>query len=74
MLCFIYSGLLVYPEGPINPDMDPMKMSEMFRPFQMLLYKIRFVKILPTLIHAPTFNAENNTAIKIMFLFCLKLE
>lgn len=34
-------GLLIYPEGPLNPDMDPMKMSEMFRPFQTLLYKIR---------------------------------
>jgi hypothetical protein len=38
---FIFRGLLVYPEGPLNPDMDPMHMSEMFRAFQPLLYKIR---------------------------------
>ena len=41
-MCFIFSGLLIYPEGPLNPDMDPMNMSEMFRPFQTLLYKIRY--------------------------------
>ena len=41
--CVLYfSGLLIYPEGPLNPDMDPMNMSEMFRPFQTLLYKIRY--------------------------------
>lgn len=38
-----FSGLLVYPEGPLNPDMDPLSMSEMFRPFQTLLFKIRLV-------------------------------
>ncbi|ELT87597.1 hypothetical protein CAPTEDRAFT_179856 [Capitella teleta] len=37
----IVVGLLVYPEGPLNPDLDPTNMSEMFRPFQTLLYKIR---------------------------------
>lgn len=35
------SGLLVFPEGPLNPDMQPSNMSEMFRPFQTLLLKIR---------------------------------
>lgn len=37
----IVCGLLVYPEGPLNPDMETSNMSEMFRPFQPLLYKIR---------------------------------
>ncbi|XP_052772288.1 lateral signaling target protein 2 homolog [Mya arenaria] len=37
----IVSGLLVYPEGPLNPDMEPTNMTEMFRPFQTLLQKIR---------------------------------
>ncbi|WAR21492.1 LST2-like protein, partial [Mya arenaria] len=36
----IVSGLLVYPEGPLNPDMEPTNMTEMFRPFQTLLQKI----------------------------------
>lgn len=35
------SGLLVYPEGPLNPDLEPSNISEMFRPFQTLLHKIR---------------------------------
>ncbi|XP_060076586.1 lateral signaling target protein 2 homolog [Ylistrum balloti] len=35
------SGLLVFPEGPLNPDMQSSSMSEMFRPFQTLLLKIR---------------------------------
>ncbi|KAL3863867.1 hypothetical protein ACJMK2_005594 [Sinanodonta woodiana] len=37
----IVCGLIVYPEGPLNADMEPSNMSEMFRPFQTLLYKIR---------------------------------
>lgn len=37
----IVSGLIIHPEGPLNPDKDPMSLSEMFRPFQTLLYKIR---------------------------------
>ncbi len=35
----------MYPEGPLNPDKDPVNMSEMFRPFQTLLYKIRLVPV-----------------------------
>ena len=38
---FSCSGLLIFPEGPLNPDQDPKNMSEMFRPFQTLLFKIR---------------------------------
>ncbi|CAH1783192.1 unnamed protein product [Owenia fusiformis] len=37
----IVCGLLVFPEGPLNPDLVPQHMSEMFRPFQTLLFKIR---------------------------------
>ncbi|XP_067127358.1 lateral signaling target protein 2 homolog isoform X2 [Centruroides vittatus] len=34
-------GLLLYPEGTLNVDCDPADMSELFRPFYSLLYKIR---------------------------------
>ncbi|XP_046340087.2 lateral signaling target protein 2 homolog [Haliotis rufescens] len=37
----IVSGLVVFREGPLNPDNDPWNMSDMFRPFQTLLFKIR---------------------------------
>ncbi|KAL4231323.1 Lateral signaling target protein 2 [Mactra antiquata] len=37
----IVCGLLIYPEGPLNPDKEPTSMSEMYRPFQTLLHKIR---------------------------------
>ncbi|XP_052250475.1 lateral signaling target protein 2-like [Dreissena polymorpha] len=37
----IVCGLLIYPNGPLNPDMEPTSMSEMYRPFQTLLQKIR---------------------------------
>uniref|UniRef100_T1J100 Lateral signaling target protein 2 homolog n=1 Tax=Strigamia maritima TaxID=126957 RepID=T1J100_STRMM len=37
----IVCGLLVYPEGPFNVDGDPNDLSEMYRPFQNLLTKIR---------------------------------
>ncbi|XP_070539752.1 lateral signaling target protein 2 homolog [Ptychodera flava] len=37
----IVCGLLIYPDGPLNCDMEPCEMSEMFRPFHSLLYKIR---------------------------------
>lgn len=36
-----YSGLLIYPNGPLNPLCDRLEMSEMFRPFQTLLIKIK---------------------------------
>ena len=39
------SGLIVHPEGPLNPDKDAMSISEMFRPFQTLLFKIRYVLV-----------------------------
>jgi len=42
MLCSS-SGLVIHPEGPLNPDKDPLSISEMFRPFQTLLFKIRYV-------------------------------
>ncbi|VDI53381.1 Hypothetical predicted protein, partial [Mytilus galloprovincialis] len=34
-------GLLIYPNGPLNPICDRLEMSEMFRPFQTLLIKIK---------------------------------
>ncbi|XP_077992008.1 lateral signaling target protein 2 homolog [Glandiceps talaboti] len=37
----IICGLYIYPEGPLNCDQEPCEMSEMFRPFHSLLYKIR---------------------------------
>uniref|UniRef100_A0A8D9A1I2 DNA-binding protein SATB n=1 Tax=Cacopsylla melanoneura TaxID=428564 RepID=A0A8D9A1I2_9HEMI len=37
----IVTGLLVYPRGPLSLDKEPNEMSEMFRPFRMLLVKIR---------------------------------
>lgn len=37
----IVCGLLVYPNGPLNPLCDRLEMSEMFRPFQTLLIKIK---------------------------------
>ncbi|KAL1450246.1 hypothetical protein WDU94_002684 [Cyamophila willieti] len=37
----IVTGLLVYPRGPLSLDKEPSEMSEMFRPFRMLLVKIR---------------------------------
>ncbi|KAK3096025.1 hypothetical protein FSP39_022080 [Pinctada imbricata] len=37
----IICGLFVYPEGPLNPDQEPSNISEMFRPFQTLLQKIK---------------------------------
>ncbi|UYV83503.1 ZFYVE28 [Cordylochernes scorpioides] len=41
MYSAVYRGLLVYPEGPLNVDASPSGMSELFRPFHSLLYKIR---------------------------------
>uniref|UniRef100_A0A2C9JKS4 FYVE-type domain-containing protein n=1 Tax=Biomphalaria glabrata TaxID=6526 RepID=A0A2C9JKS4_BIOGL len=37
----IVSGVLIFKDGPLNPDNDPWNISEMFRPFQTLLLKIR---------------------------------
>ncbi|XP_076469937.1 lateral signaling target protein 2 homolog [Babylonia areolata] len=37
----IVCGLLVFGDGPLNPDNQSLNMSDMFRPFQTLLYKIR---------------------------------
>lgn len=37
------SGLVVYSEGPLNLDHKQEEMSELFRPFQTLLRKIRQV-------------------------------
>ena len=39
----VYSGLLNFADGPLNPDHQSVNMSDMFRPFQTLLYKIRSV-------------------------------
>ena len=38
----IVTGLIYFPEGPLNPDRKPQNMSEMFRPFQSLLKRIRW--------------------------------
>ncbi|XP_063236770.1 lateral signaling target protein 2 homolog [Bacillus rossius redtenbacheri] len=37
----IVTGLLVFPDGPLSLDQPPYDMSEMFRPFRTLLFKIR---------------------------------
>lgn len=37
----IVCGLLVFPDGPLQVDKSPDDMSELFRPFFSLLYKIR---------------------------------
>lgn len=37
----IVCGTLIFKDGPLNPDNDPRNISEMFRPFQTLLHKIR---------------------------------
>ena len=42
VLC-LASGLLLFSDGPLNPDSQSWNMSDMFRPFQTLLYKIRSV-------------------------------
>lgn len=36
------SGLVVYPDGPLNLENKPEDMSELFRPFRTLLKKIRY--------------------------------
>lgn len=42
----IVSGLVIFPAGPLNPDTKSHDMSEMFRPFQSLLKRIRYVTLL----------------------------
>lgn len=37
----IVSGLLIFHDGPLGLDRSPAHMSEMFRPFRALLFKIR---------------------------------
>lgn len=37
----IVSGLLIFPNGPLHIDKSVDEMSEMFRPFRILLHKIR---------------------------------
>lgn len=39
----IVCGLIIYPEGPLNPDQTPGDISELFRPFQSLLNRVRSV-------------------------------
>ncbi|CAG0878534.1 unnamed protein product [Darwinula stevensoni] len=39
----IVGGLLIFPNGPLNVDGHPSRMSELFRPFRNLLRKIREV-------------------------------
>ncbi|PIK44150.1 putative lateral signaling target protein 2 isoform X2, partial [Apostichopus japonicus] len=37
----ILSGLVIFPEGPLNLDTNPDNISELFKPFYQLLFKIR---------------------------------
>uniref|UniRef100_A0A1B0C2V1 Lateral signaling target protein 2 homolog n=1 Tax=Glossina palpalis gambiensis TaxID=67801 RepID=A0A1B0C2V1_9MUSC len=37
----IVTGLVIYPEGPLNLDMPAEQLSEMFRPFRSILIKVR---------------------------------
>lgn len=41
LICFYYRGLLLYPDGPFNVEKDSGNISELFRPFCTLLFKIR---------------------------------
>ncbi|KAK7494733.1 hypothetical protein BaRGS_00014131 [Batillaria attramentaria] len=52
----IICGLLIYADGPLNPDSHSWNMSDMFRPFQTLLYKIR--ELLYTLSEAELLTLE----------------
>lgn len=52
----IVTGLLIYPEGPLSLDTSPQNMSEMFRPFRTLLFKIR--ELLRTLTESELLNLE----------------
>ncbi|CAB3381466.1 Hypothetical predicted protein [Cloeon dipterum] len=52
----IVSGLLVFPDGPLCLDKSPADISEMFRPFQTLLQKIR--ELLWTLSKLELFKLE----------------
>ncbi|XP_059468991.1 lateral signaling target protein 2 homolog isoform X2 [Neocloeon triangulifer] len=52
----IVSGLLVFPDGPLCLDKSPADISEMFRPFQTLLHKIR--ELLWTLSKLELFKLE----------------
>lgn len=52
----IVTGLLIYPEGPLALDASPQNMSEMFRPFRTLLFKIR--ELLRTLTDNELLNLE----------------
>ncbi|XP_075150825.1 lateral signaling target protein 2 homolog [Haematobia irritans] len=37
----IVSGLVIYPDGPLDMDMPAEQLSEMFRPFRSILIKVR---------------------------------
>uniref|UniRef100_A0A1A9W6N4 Lateral signaling target protein 2 homolog n=1 Tax=Glossina brevipalpis TaxID=37001 RepID=A0A1A9W6N4_9MUSC len=37
----IVTGLVIYPDGPLNMDMPAEQLSEMFRPFRSILIKVR---------------------------------
>ncbi|XP_013392994.1 lateral signaling target protein 2 homolog [Lingula anatina] len=52
----IVCGLVIYPDGPLNPLQEPKSMSEMYRPFQTLLLKIR--ELLWTLTSDELFSLE----------------
>ena len=54
----IVCGLLIYPNGPLNPLCDRSEMSEMFRPFQTLLLKIK--ELLQTLTTAELGDLEKS--------------
>ncbi|XP_021406389.1 lateral signaling target protein 2 homolog isoform X2 [Lonchura striata] len=57
----IVCGLVVYSEGPLNLDHKPEDMSELFRPFQTLLRKIR--DLLQTLTEDELHTLERNLCI-----------
>ena len=39
----VFSGLLIYPDGPLNPIIQSWRMSDMFLPFQSFLQKIKYL-------------------------------
>lgn len=40
----IIAGLLIYPDGPLRVDQDPLQVPEMFRHFLRLLSRIKYVR------------------------------
>ncbi|XP_074207881.1 lateral signaling target protein 2 homolog isoform X2 [Camelus bactrianus] len=67
-----FSGLVVYADGPLNLDRKAEDMSELFRPFHMLLRKIR--DLLQTLTEEELHTLERNLCISQDVEFPIRAE